>query len=101
MWRFLSLSSLLSRRRPARAIPFRSPRFFLEALEDRLLPAPVFTVTTLADNNNGSLDSTPSNGGSGSLRYCINQASTTTYAGSSIQFAVSGTITLRSRQKIT
>ncbi len=60
----------------------------LENLEDRTLPAPVFTVNAPGDAGVGA-------GTSGDIRYCINQADITSNAGATIVFntaAIGGSI---------
>src|SRR6516162_7122502 len=60
-------------------------RLRVEVLEDRTLPS-VFSVNSLGDTGSGS-------GTSGDLRYCLTQAQMDS-TDTTIQFAVSGTITL-------
>jgi hypothetical protein len=62
----------------------------LENLEDRTLPAPVFTVNASGDAGVGA-------GNSGDIRYCINQANVSTNTNATIVFntqAIGGQITL-------
>ncbi len=85
LWRWWRLGSLgvPSRRRGVTAA--RRCRPGLEILEDRLTPT-TYTVNTLLDSGSYS-------GTSGDLRYCLSHA---TSGSDTIQFSVSGTITLGS-----
>src|SRR5262249_33311701 len=75
--------------RPTKSIRSRREtprtRLHLEPLEDRtLLAAGTFTVNALTDTGVGVLN--PGGGGSGDIRFCINQADNPLNAGSTINF---------------